>query len=459
MDSTLSMASKSHLDPLLYPLETVAIEPASLLQNFRQRLQRTTWGHETPDTLMAPMYSAASSVARFEARLLALFRAHLKILHALQTKTMHGEVWDKYASLLDIVRAYRRWPVLDEGVPLPASELLSKDIARLLYGRPDIVLGEAGPMVVETNFDTAVGGYEKPDDLWVMAADLFSLPADVLATGRPLQGFAEYFAELADGQPCDLHWIMKNDEATRRELAPVLNYLNQQTAGVQHLIHYAGEPVPPPRRDRAAWLHRACSIYSVNRDRDNFAALLSALMPSMRDCTVPVWLSVLDSKLFLAWLSDPAARPASLSVEEREAVESLLPWTRVLSLLQGDELEQVQRNHADYILKKSDSHQAKEVYFGCNLSSQAWTDLLEQRRSQPAWMDGNAHIWVIQKRVRPRAYDLIEYTDAGPVQRHTGLSCCPYLLGGKLRGLETWVTPFTPDMSMIHRMHFIRAGR
>ncbi|MFC5741298.1 hypothetical protein [Dyella tabacisoli] len=463
MDSTPDLLSSNVLDPILYPLPIAsATAPAALLKDFRQRLPRTTWASQTPDTLMAPVWSAASSVAHFEARLLALFRAHLKILHALQTETSREGSWRQYADLLKIVRTYNRWPVLGEGEPLPADSLVSPDAARLLYGRPDIVLGEAGPMVVETNFDTGLGGYTRPDDIWAIAAELFAPPADFLVTGRPLDGFAAYFAELADGSPCDIHWIMKNDDAVRRELAPVLNRLNRHTTGVEHIIHYAGEPVPPLRGDRTAWLHRACSIYSVNRDREHFATLLTELMPLVRGCTVPVWLSVLDSKLFLAWLSDPAARPASLSAEECEAVESLLPWTRVLSLLQGEELEQVRRNRADFILKKSDSFQAKEVHFGCNLSSQAWTDLLEQRRMQPAWMDETANIWIVQKRVRPRAYDLIEYTDAGPVERRTGVSCCPYLLGGKLRGLETWVTPFTPDMSMIHRMqfvpHFIRPG-
>jgi hypothetical protein len=241
----------------------------------------------------------------------------------------------------------------------------------------------------------------------------------------------------------------------RQQVDPTLVLLNRDAAGVRHVIHYAGDPVTPPSGDVPAWLHRSCSIYSVNRDRERFSTMLAALRPGVRGCTVPLWLSVLDSKLFLAWLSDPEARPVSLSLEEREAVDSLVPWTRVLSLLEGEALERVRRDRGDFILKKSDSHQARDVYFGCNLRDDEWSALLEVRRREPSRMQGAANIWIVQERVRPREFSLLEYTDAGPVERRTGLSCCPYLLGGKLRGLETWVTPFTPDLSMIHHMQFV----
>lgn len=462
MNATLSCDVANTQDPVLHLLPTDSIASPSLLQDFRRRLQDTVWSHETPDTLMAPVWSAASSVAQFEARLQALYRAHLKVLHAVHTHTRRGEHGDRYVNLFSSVRRMHRWPVLDEGTPVPPDQLLSPEAVRWMFGRPDIVLGDAGPMVVETNFDTGIGGFEKPDDMWRIAAALFAPSADYLAFGGPLEGFARYFVDLAGDASCDVHWIMKNDAQIKRELTPVLDYLNGYSTRVRHSIHYAGERVPPIARDRTAWLHRACSIYSVKRDPERFAALLQQLMPAMRDCTVPLSLSVLESKLFLAWLSDPAARPANLSGEERAAADTLLPWTRVLSFLDERELDEVRHHHGDYILKKSDSYQAKEVYFGCNLTSAAWRALLEEKRMQPSWLDDSANIWLVQKRVRPRAYDLVEYTDTGIVQRHTGISCCPYLLGGKLRGLETWVMPFTPDLSMIHRMqfvpHFIRAG-
>ncbi|NTX16045.1 hypothetical protein HUA76_35270 [Myxococcus sp. CA056] len=34
------------------------------------------------------------------------------------------------------------------------------------------------------------------------------------------------------------------------------------------------------------------------------------------------------------------------------------------------------------------------------------------------------------------------FSDAGTVERRSGLSCCPYLMGGRLRGLEAWVAHF-----------------
>ncbi|MGK3982322.1 hypothetical protein WME99_04760 [Sorangium sp. So ce136] len=43
----------------------------------------------------------------------------------------------------------------------------------------------------------------------------------------------------------------------------------------------------------------------------------------------------------------------------------------------------------------------------------------------------------------------------GPVERRTGLSCSPYLFGGRLRGFEMWSLPFTPDHQMLKDAHFI----
>jgi hypothetical protein len=451
------------VDPILFPLSFSAAEPGTLLEDFRARLRRTRWGHETPDTLLAPVWSAASSLRRFEARLVALFRAHLKVLHALRVGVSPSSRWAQYARLLEAVRAYcLDWPALGHGEQLSPELLLSDQVTRLMFGRPDIILAQDGPRVVETNFDTAVGGYDRPNDMWEIAAELFTPPADCLVTGQPVDGLRQYFSELAGGAPCQVHWIMKNDEVIRRVLDAMLATLDQNPHGVKHFIHYAGDSVRLSRGDVPAYLHRACSIFTVNRDRERFSALLAQLAPVVRGSTVPVELSLLDSKLFLAWLSDPAARPTTLTAEEREAVEGLVPWTRVLSLLEGEELERVRRDRGDFILKKADSYQARDVYFGCNLRGDEWAALVEARLREPPQLAGASNIWIIQERVRPREFSLLEYTDVGPVERRTGLSCCPYVLGGRLRGLETWVTPFTPDLTMIHRMqfvaHFIRQG-
>ncbi|GAA2873341.1 hypothetical protein GCM10010517_33850 [Streptosporangium fragile] len=451
------------MDPLIHHLSPPAdIAPELLLKDFRERLRRTTWGHETPDTPLVPVWSEASSLGRFESALRALFRAHLKVLDAVRA----GRCPPEYGRLERIVRGhYLDWPALPGEEP-PEEVPPGRDPARHLFGRPDVILGPDGPKVVETNFDTAAAGHERPDDMWTIAADLFRAPADLLRAGRPLEGLRQYFLDLAGGTPCDIHWIMKDDDAARRELAPTIEFLNRDHRRVRHTIHFAGDPPPAPPGDRPAYIHRACSIFTVNRDRERFADLLARLTRVAPRCTVPVGLSHLSSKLFLAWLSDPDARPATLTAEERAAVEALVPWTRVLALLGAEELRLLRTGRDGFILKKADSHQAKDVYFGCNLSDGEWRALLEAKRAEPAEPAGPGAapgIWIVQERVRPREYTLTEITDAGPVERRTGLSCCPYLMGGRLRGLETWVMPFTPTMTMIERMqfvaHFVRTPR
>jgi hypothetical protein len=154
------------------------------------------------------------------------------------------------------------------------------------------------------------------------------------------------------------------------------------------------------------------------------------------------------SKLFLAWLSDPDARPASLTGPQRAAVEALVPWTRVLGALGRAALTRVLAQPAEYVLKKADSYQATEVHLGWNVPAGRWQHLTETCLADP-------QPWIVQRRVRPKLYRLAEYTDDGVRIRETGLACCPYLMGGRLRGLETWITPPQPDLSMITRMQFV----
>ncbi|HEY0697407.1 MAG TPA: hypothetical protein VGD43_06315, partial [Micromonospora sp.] len=312
-----------------------------------------------------------------------------------------------------------------------------------------VIMSRDGPRVVETNFDTAAAGHERPDDLWRIAAELFQPGPDHLAEGRPLAGLRDWFVELCDGRPRHFHWMMKDDPATRRELAPVLDFLNRDAGPARHSIHYAGDdPSGVFPDDRPGMLHRACSIFTVNRDRERFAALLHRIGTIAPECTVPSTLSVLSSKLFLAWLSDPAAWPAGLTPAQADAVDRLVPWTRAVPLLAPDELDRIRDHPGRYVLKKADSHQGVDVHFGWDVPAGRWSGLLAECRADPM-------TWVVQERVRPRPYELTEYTDAGVVTRRTGLSCCPYLIGGRLRGLETWLVPARPNRSMLTRMHFV----
>lgn len=438
-----------------------AIEPGHLLAEFRVRSKQKHWSTRSPDTLLAPVWSPLEFAARLESGIVHLFRAHLRILAALQGASPPTGRAAEYARLYrSIQRYYLDWPILGAGEPVDIGALLAMRGTRWLFGRPDIVIAADGPRVVETNFDTAVGGYEKADDQWQVSARLFEPGLEYLQTGRPIGGLRDYFSEFTGGQAGIFHWIMVNEEGIKAEHADLLTELDDNPEGIQHRIHYAGEPVPAPEAGIPAYLHRSCTIYSVNRDRERFSATLRALAPQVRECTVPIVLAPLLSKMFLAWLSDPEARPA-LEDEERAAVASLVPWTRLVKLLDGDERGRVERDRGDFVLKKTDSHQAKDVFFGCNLAAEEWAALLAAKRQAPDVVDGTANVWIVQERVRPLEFHLIEYTDRGPIERRTGLSCCPYVLGGRLRALETWVTPATPRLDMIHRMqyvaHFLRS--
>lgn len=414
---------------------------------------------EVQATLFAPLWSPAHALIAFEARLVALYRAHLTLADAARERPTSTP--PEYQRLHDIIHAYNMdWPVLSdehERARQPA------DRTALLYGRPDVVLTAEGPRVVETNFDTAIGGYDRTDDIWTASVSAFEVEPALQATGRPLSALRAYFEDFAAGQRRRIHWIMKDDAAVRARLDRMLAQLVEAGTPVEHLIHYAGSVPAGAPDDVPAFIHRACAITTVNQARPAFAHTLAALAARTRGCTVPVALSHLESKLFLAWLSDPQARPASLTPDETEAIASLVPWTRVLTLLGPEELRDVRGARADFILKKADSYQARDVFFGCNLEAAAWEALLEEKRREPGLLAGLPNIWIVQRRAHPRPQHLIEIAPEGLRERVSGLSCCPYLLGGRLRALETWVTPFTPDLDMIHHMqfvaHFIRPDR
>lgn len=438
-------------DPEVRPLPTrVAVEPAEMLQRFRRLQAKLAWGDQTPTTLFAPVYTPWASAERFAEAIRQLYLAHVRLLRTLRDGGPLTPAGRRYAEIAASVRQfYLDWPVLDHS---PGEGLDDADPLRFLFGRPDVVLTDDGPKVVETNFDTAAAGQERPDDMWDIASDLFEVDQEYRDFGRPLQGMTDYFVELADGRPSDFHWLMPDDPATRRELPPLIDYLNRGPTTARHLLHFPGDTgfgqgTAGPG-GRVGYLHRSCSIITVNKDRERFAAMLAELAPLASTCTAPLEYSVLFSKLFLAWLSDPAARPAGLTIAEREAVDALLPWTRVLGLLAEPDVERVIGSKDKHILKKADSHQAIEVHFGCNIEPEAWRSLVMTCRADTA-------PWIVQERVYPAQFSLPEYTDDGLLTRQVGLSCCPYLMGGRLRGLETWITLATPDHSMLKRMQFV----
>ncbi|MFZ6875469.1 hypothetical protein ACO0LF_25670 [Undibacterium sp. Di27W] len=432
-----------------------------LLRDFRAQLGKTVWGTQTPDTLLGPVESALPSLLEFETDLQTLYRALLKVL-VLEREISHADAQaHRMSDLMAHVRRFNHWPVMNEGI-LPSPEiLLAEDATKFMFGRPDIVLSAEGPKVVETNFDTGIGGYLRPDDIWKIAAQLFILDDETLAFGSPLDGFAKYFSEVADKDAVDFHWIMKDKPEIRQEMDVALQRLNSKQDNVFHRMQYTGEVVPSLRKGRKHVRHRACSIYTVKTALEQFTSMLQALLPATQAETVPLALSVLDSKLMLAWISDPAYRPGNLSDAEIRAVDRLIPWTRVLAFLSGGELAEVRNNREEFVIKKTDSFQARDVHLGWNTTHADWNDLITELSARAAWDGSATDIWIVQRRVRPRAQALIEYTDQGVIERSTGVSCCPYMMGGKLRGLETWVTPFNPDFSMIHKMqfvpHFIRA--
>lgn len=435
------------------------LPPARLLPSYHERLRQTSWPELASKTLWGPLETPADAVERFERQLVALYRAHLKVLAVALAEPLSEHGLGPLARLLRSVRAfYRGWPLLDTNERTHPDAPLPEHPESFLYGRPDVVMSTEGPRVVETNFDTAVAGYEKPDDLWTVCADLFELDEALLQRGRPLAGLRDYFTEFTRGEPHLIHWV--RTLAAAPECEPILAFLNQNPHGLRHLAHYAGEPSPAFSPTIPGYLHRACTLYTANRSREAFTRTLRPLVPTLAGCTVPLSLTVLQSKLFLAWLSDPQTRPDTLTEEERDAVDTLVPKTRLLGQLDAAALAQVRHHRGDFILKRTDSHLGQHVVFGCNLEQDAWDRLLVELPAEVAEPGNAPAIWLVQERVRPEEYTLLEYTERGPVERRTGLSCCPYLFGGRLRGLETWCLPLDPHHDMLKYMvfigHFIR---
>ena len=447
----------SGLATFIQPLPTQhSLPPLSLLEEYRAHFRRLSWANDTPDTPIAPVYSNAGDVADLENQLSLLFMAHLKVVAAVDERLVGDAVWMDYVRRYRLIRDFHMdWPVIGAGEMIAPDTLRSRAALPMLYGRPDIVVGDKGPRVVETNFETSIAGFDEPDDIWRIAAELFSPDPSYLATGRPIPGLAEYFEERAGAQLTQYHWLMKDDARVRGQYEWLLRELNARSTHARHELHCAGDAVLPGESRAVEYLHRACGLLTVNRDRARFATTLKQLAPRLRGCTVPVALSHIESKFFLAWLSDPAAQPTALTDDERTAIANLVPWTRLVGLLSGSDLQRVRQHRGEFVIKKTDSHQALDVFCGFAMTQDNWSALLDATRIAPEMLNTAPNMWIVQERVVPRKYRLLEFTDNGAVERRAGLSCNPYVLGGRIRGFETWLLPDIPSPNAILESQFV----
>ncbi len=143
------------------------------------------------------------------------------------------------------------------------------------------------------------------------------------------------------------------------------------------------ESIPEP------FLARWISPYQIMRD-DQLKHAYARISKFTQDVMPLHLFSELDSKSVLAdlWL---LAESDSLQEDEIKLIKAHIPWTARLNKCSKERLGQVRSFSQDFVLKKSNSHAAREVFIGKYYDKLQWNEILDKL------LLSSPHEWIVQE--------------------------------------------------------------
>lgn len=275
-----------------------------------------------------------------------------------------------------------------------------------LFGRADLYHDGTGFKLLEFNVGSQLGGIDQaqvlPALMNVAAFRDFAeqeglryvhmgerIAQSLRLAAQPVTGDREPVIALveADGTLAPLLALILPFEEMLREQG-----LDVRLAEISQLVNRSGKlylgstPIDAVLR-----------YFAINHlDRDSRAETLQPIFDAHEQGGT-VLVTTLESLLYgnkacLALLSQPS-EPSVFSAAERELLDRVLPWTRLLTAASDDLIDQCRAERAELVLKPYNGHGGHGITVGWGVTDQQWAQALDSARSGR---------YVVQRRVRQR---------------------------------------------------------
>ncbi|MFE9220225.1 hypothetical protein ACFYN3_28230 [Streptomyces lavendulae] len=370
---------------------------------------------------------AATGLGRLATRLI-----HLAVDACLRRARTAGDLYD-------LLRYPRELPLLDRDRPLDRAELTA-------CARPDILIQDGTPRLLELNISTAIAGTRAVDVLASAYRDLWrgpelSPPTSVIETRSA--HLAATLPPAADGPPRLLipTWTaggrlpgLDGEAALRAYLRPSAD------SAVRAGLRVVQASLSELRTDHTATLHAGthrvdamlCPFLSdeVSDDDGGLEAVRRAVLAGTLRLFQPDATSLLSAKAVLAWIHQDIGL---LDAADRRLVREHLPYTMHLSRHHAaGELDVLlataARARERLVLKPSCGHGGHGVVFGRGLGPSEWLRVLREELEQDDV--------VLQELVPADTLRMPFLSPGRPTTHHEDVAfvLSPYLIGGRTCG-------------------------
>jgi len=248
-----------------------------------------------------------------------------------------------------------------------ASSVWTKD--RPLFARPDILCSSNGLKILELNIDTAIA----PQSLVAYLQNWHNVKIEESSVF--VSPFVKVLSDIVNSLQKPVAFLGTKE---MKDFANVVDewFVNE----INSLSNYPVKFYPCDKWFKKSEVSepifiRWFSLYQMNRHKDMKQAYNSLLTHSHDLCPISSF-PILDSKSILSELWELKSQ-SKVNSEEGRVIEKYIPYTLELSErninIDSDLIKDVINNKSKYVLKKSRSHGARDVYIGNMLSLNEWS--------------------------------------------------------------------------------------
>jgi hypothetical protein len=373
-----------------------------------------------------PLYSIYDDVLQLYENIYHLFSAHQKALNI----SSEQKFWDEYFRF--VKTCYFSHECFEK------YDNVSIEEYPVAFGRPDVIVSDKGPKVLETNFDTGIAGYDIVSDMVEVYKRITKTDTVCIDIFKELS----QFFESQVNNDSSVYWITSPSHGRQIICNHIINELNKHSDSIVHIPKHPGKELSTNIAKSHSYIHRACSVYTFNTDLTRMSEDVRKFSDDLNsNITIPHKYGLFSSKSFLGYLSEQIEHCTQFSKYEEQAVKSLVPWTRVVTRISDNELKYILENPKKYVLKKCESYRGNDVIIGLITDQEKWRDYIDKAIHETKNYKQYGSIWIIQEYVKTKSIDVYEVVNGGFYKKKASSVCVgPFLFGNQIGGMLSWLT-------------------